>query len=77
MIWFAVIAVGVAIALIGVVVHVDRALAEIRGYRRDWQELANTQLKHEIDIRYLREFVNPMARTGKAPLPKHLRQEKP
>lgn len=75
MIWLALIAVIVAVAQVGVVVHVDRALAEIRRYRRDWQELANTQLKHETDIRYLRELIHPMARTGKAPMPKHLRQE--
>lgn len=72
MIWLA----ASALIAAAVVWWVGRALAEIRGYRRDWQDLADTQEKHEIDIRYLRELVNPMARSGRAPMPKHLRQEK-
>ncbi len=75
MTWLGVFYVTVAVGQVGVVVWVTRQVETIRGYRRDWQDLADTQLKHEVDIRYVRELVNPMARSGHAPLPKHLRQE--
>jgi hypothetical protein len=73
--WLGLLAVAVAVFQLCVVVWVARTLAEIRGYRDGWRGLVDTQRKHEIDVRYLRELVNPMARSGHAPLPKHLRQE--
>jgi len=74
-IWLALMAVAVAVFQLCVVWWVSQALAEIRRYRDTWRGFVDTQRKHEIDIRYLRELVNPMARSGKAPMPKHLRQE--
>ena len=61
------------VAVAGSVVWwVNRALQEIRGYQRDWQDLADTQAKHETTIRYLHQLVNPIARSGHAPMPRHL-----
>ena len=71
--WLALLAV---IALAGVVMWMGRALAEIRGYRRDWQDLANTQEKHETDIRWCIQLINPMARRGHAPMPRHLQEKR-
>ena len=73
------LALTAAVGLVALTIHVDRALAEIRRYRDEWVQLAETQEKHEVDIRYVRELVNPMARRGRAPMPRHLqvlRQEK-
>lgn len=75
MTWLGLFYITIAVGQVGVVWWVARTLAEIRGYRDAWRGFLDVQRKHELDIRYLRELVNPMARTGKAPLPKHLRQE--
>lgn len=72
-----VLVVAIAIFDLAVIVVIWRWVTEIRGHLVLSRALVDTQAKHETDIRYLRELVNPMARSGRAPMPKHLRQENP
>lgn len=76
MLWIG-IAVAAAVVLVAVVVYqVASGVAEVRKHATNWDALASTQRKHEITLQYLHQLVNPMARSGHAPLPRHLQQEK-
>lgn len=77
MTWLSLIYTAIAVGQLGVVFWVRRQVDVIRRCRQDWDDLADTQRGHEFRIRYLHELVNPMARSGTAPMPRHLRTEKP
>lgn len=75
MIWFGLAVAAVGVLFVVVVYQVASGVAEVRKHATRWEALANTQRKHEFDIRIIRDLIHPMARTGQAPLPQHLRQE--
>lgn len=75
MIWLS-LAIAAAFVLVVVVIYqVAAGVAEVRKHATRWEALAETQRKHEITLQYHHQLVNPMARSGHAPLPRHLRQE--
>lgn len=55
-------------------VVVGRWVVEIRKSAAGWRYVAQTLTTYDVRIRYLHELVNPMARTGQRPWPRHLKE---